>query len=174
MPSGVYLRTKQHAINISKGNIGRVITEETRIKIRATMLGRKYSKERRLAAGLGRRGITAWNKGKGNKTKLTQMIRSSAQYFDWRRKVFARDNYHCLICNKKGGWNKDIKKRITLNVDHLRAFSKVMAECSITSLEKAFDCLELWDMANGRTLCFDCHKKTPNFGIKAKLSPPII
>jgi hypothetical protein len=26
-----------------------------------------------------------------------------------------------------------------------------------------------FDVGNGRTLCFDCHKKTPNYGYKAVL-----
>lgn len=133
------------------------------------MTGQKYPPERCLAIGLAKRGQTAWNKGRGIRTKLTQMIRSSAQYFEWRRKVFSRDDFKCTDCGTKGGWNKELKKRITLNVDHITAFSVILTEYKINTLNEAIACEAFWDMNNGRTLCTDCHKKTGNFGYKAKL-----
>lgn len=146
---------------------GYIVTPQTKEKIRASMLGQKYSPERCMAIGLAKRGKPAWNKGSGNRTKLTQMIRSSAQYFDWRRKVFNRDGFKCIFCEQKGGWNKEIKKRIVLNVDHISAFSIILTEHGIQSLEEAINCQAFWDIDNGRTLCTDCHKKTDNFGNKA-------
>jgi 5-methylcytosine-specific restriction endonuclease McrA len=160
MPSGVYVRTvKSPFVGRPKGY---VVSQETKEKIRLKLLGQKYSDERKLASGIARRGKPAWNKGKGTRTKLTQMIRSSAQYAEWRRQVFLRDNFTCAMCPKRGD----------VNADHIKAFSVILTEYKISRMEDALQCEEMWDIKNGRTLCLECHKKTPNFGTKARLSTP--
>lgn len=83
---------------------------------------------------------TLW---KGGLSTKNQMIRSSLEYRQWRTSVFERDNYTCQECKKRG---------IKLNADHMKAFAHYP--------ELRFD------ITNGRTLCVDCHKKTPNFGGK--------
>lgn len=67
-------------------------------------------------------------------------IRASEEYKNWRKMVFARDNYTCIFCKKVG---------YTLHADHIKPFS-------------IFPELRL-DVANGRTLCKDCHKKTDSY-----------
>lgn len=54
----------------------------------------------------------------------------------WRDKVYARDNYTCQICHKKGG---------KLNAHHIFSWNKYE--------DKRFD------LKNGITLCENCHKK---------------
>lgn len=76
-----------------------------------------------------------------NKTNEYKKIRKSFIYKKWRTSVFERDNYTCVMCNKKGGY---------LNADHILPFALYP--------EKRLD------VNNGRTLCLDCHKKTPTFG----------
>lgn len=63
---------------------------------------------------------------------------------EWRTAVFARDNYTCQICGQRGG---------RLQADHIKPY-------------KAFPDLRL-DLSNGRTLCIECHKKTPTYGWSA-------
>lgn len=63
---------------------------------------------------------------------------------DWRTAVFKRDDYTCQLCNARGG---------RLQADHIKPF-------------KEFPELR-HDLANGRTLCIECHKKTPTYGWSA-------
>ena len=39
-----------------------------------------------------------------------------------------------------------------------------MEENNIKTLEEAENCEELWNINNGRTLCYPCHYKTDNYG----------
>lgn len=68
--------------------------------------------------------------------KLNRQIRNSAKYKEWRKSVFARDKYICQTCGKIGG---------NLNAHHIRHFA--------TDISKRFD------VDNGITLCYECHKK---------------
>lgn len=61
----------------------------------------------------------------------------------WRKKVFERDNYTCVLCNIRGG---------NLQADHIKPYS-------------LYPDLR-FDIDNGRTLCVICHKKTDTYGIK--------
>lgn len=77
---------------------------------------------------------------KGGVTKQSEKIRKSKEYKLWRIAVFERDNYTCVWCYKRGG---------TLNADHIKPFAW------FPEIRFAID--------NGRTLCIDCHKKTPSY-----------
>jgi 5-methylcytosine-specific restriction endonuclease McrA len=61
-----------------------------------------------------------------------------------------RDNYRCVIC----GDNSDIEAH------HVVALSILIDIYNITSLEEAHSCKELWDINNGETRCYSCHKVT--------------
>lgn len=51
---------------------------------------------------------------KGGKTKLSQLIRRSFNYRQWRSDIFTRDLFTCQLCNKKGGIfrSRPLPKRI--------------------------------------------------------------
>lgn len=74
-----------------------------------------------------------------------EIIRGSPKYKRWRAFVFARDNYTCQVCAKRGG---------EINADHIKSFAK-------------YPKLR-FDINNGRTLCRMCHTKTPSYGKKLK------
>lgn len=82
-------------------------------------------------------------KGVGNpnyidgRTPSNKKIRASQEYADWRTQVFERDNHTCRECGQIGG---------KLHADHIFPFS-------------LFDDGR-FHLANGRTLCEPCHKKT--------------
>lgn len=58
----------------------------------------------------------------------------------WRLAVLERDNYTCQVCGSNS----------RLEADHIKP-------------HKFFPELRL-ELSNGRTLCRDCHKKTPTYG----------
>ena len=93
----------------------------------------------------------AW---KGGITPLVRSLRTCSQYFEWRKVVFARDNYTCTICQDKG----------YINADHIKPFRLIVKENNILSVEEGKKCSELWDINNGRTLCVPCHKMTDTYG----------
>lgn len=115
------------------------------------------------------KGMTPWNKGKklekmrgsnhpswkGGITPLVRSIRTMTIYKKWRSKIFERDDYTCVFCKKKGGY---------LNADHIQPFRLILRKNNITSLPAAENCLDLWNVENGRTLCAPCHRETKTYG----------
>ena len=71
---------------------------------------------------------------KGGITKKNTELRNSLEYRAWRKSVFERDHFTCLVCGQVGG---------ELNADHIKKFSK-------------FPLLR-FDISNGATLCVACH-----------------
>jgi len=90
---------------------------------------------------------------------LNERIRKSLKNRLWREDIFRRDNYQCVFCSSVGG---------KLNADHIKPFSVIIRDNNIRTFEEAMLCDELWDRDNGRTLCYDCHKKTETHGNKKK------
>lgn len=80
----------------------------------------------------------------GGKTEESKAFRNSLEYRVWRKRVFERDQYTCQNCDQIGG---------ELNADHIKPFA-LYTELRL-------------DLNNGRTLCRQCHLKTPTWGRKA-------
>ena len=88
---------------------------------------------------------------RGGVTPENELQRKGIDYKKWRTDVFKRDNYTCQHCGQVGG---------KLNADHIKPFAYFK--------ELRFD------INNGRTLCVNCHKKTDNYGGRArKLDPSL-
>ena len=83
------------------------------------------------------------NQGKRTADKI---IRQSVIYKAWRKLVFERDNYTCVLCEAKNGNGKFIY----LHADHIKPFA--------LHPELRFE------VSNGRTLCVTCHLKTETYG----------
>ena len=79
-------------------------------------------------------------------TPKNALIRSSTKYRNWRTTIFERDDYTCLICNRK----EEVSGK--LQADHIKPFAYFP--------ELRFE------LSNGRTLCIDCHKKTDTYAHK--------
>lgn len=155
---------------ISRSMMGHIVSPETRLKISNTRkrlkipsptLGKKYSQKTIEKIKANHKGMLgkkhtiitrfkmskAWKKRSdytGGSSKILKEIRMSLKYKIWREKVLKRDNYTCKIC----------KKRNNLQADHIKSFTYFPKLRFVIS--------------NGRTLCKKCHKKTDNYGEKAK------
>lgn len=81
------------------------------------------------------RGPNNW-RWKGSREEK-EIIRSSAEYKEWRRLVFQRDNYTCQNCGDSKGGN--------LHAHHIKSFA-------------TYPELRM-EVSNGLTLCEDCHEK---------------
>ena len=77
---------------------------------------------------------------KGGPENPTILLRGRSEYREWRTKVFERDNYACQRCGDDKGGN--------LEAHHILNFS-------------SYEDLR-FDVANGMTLCSDCHTRGAN------------
>lgn len=98
-----------------------------------------------------------WIPPEQRKSPLYKQIRDCVKMQEWRKAIFQRDDYTCQGCSKRGG---------TLNADHIKQFALILKEHEIKTLEDSLMCSELWELANGRTLCSQCHRKTETFARK--------
>lgn len=79
-------------------------------------------------------------KGRERAGKRNQ-LRQTVEYKLWREEVFSRDDYTCQICGIRA---------VELHADHVKPWSSH---------------LDLrYEVANGRTLCALCHRKTDTYG----------
>ena len=138
--------------NIGKSNKGRI----------SPMKGKRMPESAKTAIGNALRGKPAlkirgdkhynWKNGR---SKLQKIVRHLVEYKNWRDGVFKRDNFTCQKCGQWGG---------KLNADHYpMPFWKILDKHNIKTVEQALNCKKLWDLSNGRTLCFECHCKTREF-----------
>lgn len=162
MEKGKYLRTPEIREKNRIANLGQVswlkgrvsplkgkktkpLSKEQKIKISNAMKGRRLSFETRRKIGESCKGKTFGEKHykwKGGIQRSYDGVYLGTKYNDWRRKIMDRDLYMCVICKVTG-------KR--LQVDHI--YPRCLYPQFTLSLE------------NGRTLCVDCHKETPTYGL---------
>lgn len=121
-----------------------------------TEMVKKYSGV--LHPNYGKRGPETfnWKNPEDRRSATNLAIRSSKKYYDWRLEIFKRDKFTCQFCGDSQGGN--------LNVDHIKQFALILQENNIKTLEQGFECKDLWDKSNGRTLCIPCHKNTDSYG----------
>jgi hypothetical protein len=83
-------------------------------------------------------GKNHWN-WKGGITEVNRLFRNSGPYKEWRRLVFERDRFTCVICGYRSHKRRDIR------ADHIKPYS-------------LYPKLRL-EVSNGRTLCLPCDLK---------------
>ena len=89
---------------------------------------------RRLSAGHQGVALAEWS---GLRVKKQDQIRTTNEWKEWRKAVYARDHFVCRLCGKN---------RHNLQPHHIRAKSKHPEM--------------IFDVGNGITLCRPCHGKT--------------
>lgn len=115
----------------------------------------------RKCFGLGRRGPNSpvWKGGKlSDEQYLRTRLHMMPEHKEWHAAVLRRDNWHCVLCGTPSNGKRN------LEVDHIKSISVIIKEHGLETTEQARDCQELWDIANGRTLCKPCHRQTANWG----------
>ena len=140
-----------------KASLGKPLSEETKEKLRVKAKEKWQNPEYRahmVKAHIGKmcgKDSPSW---KGGITPVNIQIRHCFKYRQWRSDVFTRDNFTCQNCLSKG---------VYLHAHHIKAFSLIIKENNIKSLEQALNCEELWNINNGMTLCRECHELTDNY-----------
>lgn len=99
----------------------------------------------------------AW---KGGITDISHAIRRLPEYFQWRKSVIDRFNNCCSLC----------KSTDSLECHHIYSLAQIIRDYKISSSLSALQCVELWDVLNGKILCKECHKKTDTYGVNNKYS----
>jgi hypothetical protein len=92
--------------------------------------------------------VVRTEKSPNGQTVITKTItkdgyRFTEEYKEWRKKVFERDKFQCILCNSK----------TDIEADHIKPKSKYPEL--------------VYDIDNGRTLCKKCHKNTDTYGPSA-------
>jgi hypothetical protein len=95
---------------------------------------------------------------------LKLKIRNTAKYLNWRLSILKRDNFTCKICHASIKENKSLR----LEVHHAKTFDDICKENSVSTVEQALGCEELWSMSNGISLCYTCHKHIENLRTKLR------
>jgi len=152
MPSGIYKRTSYHRERISTGLMGhrgwnKGLKQSEKEIERKRNHRNSVETRRKISTAHKKSGINPPH-GKGEKapnwrggiTPVNKLLRTSNEYKVWRKTVFERDNYTCVLCGQLGG---------ELHADHIKPFSQ-------------FEQLR-FVVKNGRTLCKKCHRLTPTF-----------
>lgn len=101
----------------------------------APFYGKNHSVETRIKMSESSKKGTEHHNWKGGITSVVLKIRKSIEYKIWREAVFARDNWTCKECGRRGS--------IKINAHHIKPFAKFP--------ELRFN------VDNGKTLCVECH-----------------
>lgn len=143
---------KKHSNDTKMKMRGQKRSEEAKRKMSIASKGKPKSeihKQKMREVLLGKYGENSKN-WKGGLTPLWKLLRNSFQYRQWRCDVFERDSYTCQKCTLKGCY---------IEAHHKKPFIKILRENNIKTLDAAFQCVELWNINNGITLCKKCHKE---------------
>lgn len=127
----------------NKGKTG-CYSKVVRQRMSESAKGKQLSEATRKKISAGLRGEKSY-RWQGGITELNHKIRTSLEYRLWREAVFKRDGYKCVVGGKAHGSR--------LEADHIKPF------CRFPELRLV--------VSNGRTLCKDCHRKTPTWGARA-------
>lgn len=133
-------RTPEHCRRIGEAKKGCAWTPEQRSRISATLKAKGIAPPRPPRACLRRGRDHRW--WRGGVTTPNEAARKTPEYRAWRAAVFVRDDYTCVACGRRGG---------RLHADHEKPFA-------------LFPALR-FEVSNGRTMCVECHRQTPTYGV---------
>jgi hypothetical protein len=85
---------------------------------------------------------------------LKLKIRNTTKYLNWCLSILKRDNFTCQICHTSVKDNKSLR----LEVHHAKTFDDICKENNVSTVEQALGCEEVWNLNNGVSICYRCHK----------------
>jgi hypothetical protein len=68
--------------------------------------------------------------------------------------VLKHDNFTCQLCSSSVKSNESLR----LEVHHAKTFNYICVENNVSTVEQALTCKELWNLNNGVSICYRCHK----------------
>src|SRR5215212_2347616 len=95
---------------------------------------------------------------------LKLKIRNTTKYLNWRLSILKRDNFTCKICHT----TVKNKKSLRLEVHHPKSFDDICTENNVSTIEQALECKELWNVNNGISICYRCHKDVEKLRTKLR------
>jgi 5-methylcytosine-specific restriction endonuclease McrA len=95
---------------------------------------------------------------------LKMKIRNTTKYLKWRLSILRRDNFTCRICHASVKENKSLR----LEVHHPKSFDDICKENNVYTVEQALECKELWNVNNGVSICYRCHKDVEKLRTKLR------
>jgi hypothetical protein len=115
--------------------------------------GLKFSEKTKELMSIAHRGEKChfWQGGISN---LYTNVRGSFKYRQWVSDIFTRDNFICQECGQRGG---------KLHAHHIKQFALIMKENNVNTFYEAMECSELWNINNGKTYCYECHRNTDTY-----------
>jgi len=144
------LKVSQSLRGVNNWSKGKKLTEEHKEKCRKNASKYWLGKKRPNLTG---ELHPNWKKNKVSPLRLA--IRESFKYKSWRMDILRRDGFKCVFCRKT---NK-------LEADHYpKRFVDLLKENDIKTFDEAMECEDLWRLDIARTLCNQCHRKTPSWG----------
>lgn len=157
-----YKHSEDTKHKMSVAHLGKKMSDETKQKMSEARKG-KIVREKHPLYGMERPDMKGennpnWN---GGISSLYRRIRKMTKYTEWRMACFERDDFVCQKCGKRGSGD--------LNVDHIKPLALIVEEYNLKTTYQAQGCRELWETANGRTLCEPCHRNTDTWGEGTKI-----
>jgi len=95
---------------------------------------------------------------------LKLKIRNTTKYLNRRLSILKLDNFPCRICHASVKENKSLR----LEVHHPKAFDEICKENNVSTIEQALECKALWNVNNGISICYRCHKDVEKLRTKLR------
>lgn len=136
---------------ISESLKGHPVTLETREKIRNKHVGKVLSTEHKKKISETFKGMRLGENHpmwRGGVSTVNRNIRNMPENKAWKFQILKRDDFSCTTCNSVIG----------LVAHHKIELYKIIRKYNLKSVIDARDCIELWDISNGVTLCTICHR----------------
>ncbi len=83
----------------------------------------------------------------------------------WRLSILKKDNFRLFqICHASVEENKSL----ALEVHHAKSLDEICKENNVATIEQSLECKEIWNVNNGISICYKCHKDVEKLRTKLR------